>query len=148
MFNQAVLASSDAKGLKEHVGPLTLTDISSSPVPSSNVGLLGDAAAGDINEAVLSTGIPGFITAGTRLVEAFNDGPAHWNGTKVALINATPIIPEDWADDVSSTPTAAGSSTVGQLWLQDTRDWFGGPRQLGPRRHGQLPRWRTARSRR
>jgi prepilin-type N-terminal cleavage/methylation domain-containing protein/prepilin-type processing-associated H-X9-DG protein len=122
--NQAVLASTDAKGLKGAVGPLTLTDISSSPIPSSNVGLLGDAAAGDINEAVLSTDIPGFITAGTRLVESFNDGPAYWTGSKVSLLNDSPIIPEDWADDVLPTPTAAGSSSVGQLWLQDTRDWF------------------------
>ena len=138
--NNAILASGDpsgtddAKGLGGAAGPLTLTDVSTSPVPSSNIALLGDAAPGDIDEAVLGVGFNGGAAAGTRLVESFCDGPAYWDGSdKIVLIKSTNAIVSvadgtsscAWCDDVLPTPTNAGNAGAdGKLWLQDTRDWY------------------------
>jgi len=138
--NNAILASGnpgttdDAKGLGGATGPITLTDISTSPIPSSNIALLGDAAPGDIDEAVLGApGLPGGATAGTRLVESFNDGPAYWDGSKIILVKSTNAIVSvadgtsscAWCDDILPTPTNAGSAGADlKLWLQDTRDWY------------------------
>jgi prepilin-type N-terminal cleavage/methylation domain-containing protein len=140
-----------AKGLKGAVGPITLTLLSNASVPSSNISLLGCGAPGDINEAILTDTIPGFLNKGERLTEAMNDGPAWWDGNKVVLLEkAVPVIINKadgsscaWCDDTLPSPndtvtymnaaaqnTALGGSD-GRLWLQDTRDWYtvhGGPR--------------------
>jgi prepilin-type N-terminal cleavage/methylation domain-containing protein/prepilin-type processing-associated H-X9-DG protein len=137
--NNAVLTSGkpmgvdDAKGLGGTAGPLTLTDVSTSPVPSSNIGLLGDAAPGDINEAVLGYAVGG-QPAGARLVEAMNDGPSYWDGSdKIVLIKSTNAIISvadgtsacAWCDDVLPTPSNPGNDGAdNKLWLQDTRDWY------------------------
>jgi prepilin-type N-terminal cleavage/methylation domain-containing protein/prepilin-type processing-associated H-X9-DG protein len=138
-YNLATNASNDSvvagtgtslKELSGATGPLTLTDVSTSPVPSSNIPILGDAGPGDINEAVLAAAIPGFLPAGARLVESTNDGPGRWNATKVTLMPAGTVISNAagtscaFCDDVLPTPTSAGDGGVDTyLWLQDTRDW-------------------------
>jgi prepilin-type N-terminal cleavage/methylation domain-containing protein/prepilin-type processing-associated H-X9-DG protein len=144
---------SDAKGLGGAVGPLTTSGITTSRIPSSNIPLLGCAAPGDANEAVLSNTIPGFNTAGERLVESFNDGPAFWNGTKLvlikgnvsgagnnAVITAGPTSMALPAFDADVLPTSNNPAAIstgagnggnathggvdGLIWLQDCRDWF------------------------
>ena len=80
----------DTNGLKDFMntrGPMTIRQLDSGSVPSNNIPLLGDAAPGDVNEAVLSTTIGGELVAGHRLGEAFNDGPAFWKAStsRVAL---------------------------------------------------------------
>ncbi len=84
------------KGLGTTTGPLTAQVMDRSRVSSSNVGFIGCAGAGDIDEAVLTlslghgnTGrqvfgtqgavseVVEYIPAGSLLTEAFNDGPAY-----------------------------------------------------------------------
>lgn len=84
------------KGLRGSTGPLSANVMDRSRVSSSNVGMVGCAAPGDIDEAILQTAIahgPGvsrthfaaaggaddsitYINSGDLLTEAFNDGPA------------------------------------------------------------------------
>jgi prepilin-type processing-associated H-X9-DG protein len=137
----------DAKGLGGTVGPLTVAVVTASRIPSSNIPLLGCAGPGDASEAVLTTTIPGFNQAGERLVEAMNDGPGFWAGTKISLIKGTNAVvvpgttsssnPAFDGDDLPTSNNIAASSTGmgdggngthggpdGFLWLQDTRDWL------------------------
>ena len=104
------------KGLSTTQGPLTRRLVETSPIVSSNVPLLGDAAPGDINEAILALTLgfgptlvndpnaaadpwvnvaPGesktFISSGSLLCEAFNDGPATFD----ASTNRLRLIPQD-----------------------------------------------------
>jgi prepilin-type processing-associated H-X9-DG protein len=91
------------KGLSTTLGPLTRRGVEGSRISSSNIPLLGDAAPGDVDEAVLTANLikdpdivlndstylnaafpdglgdteyKQFLDAGERLVEAMNDGPA------------------------------------------------------------------------
>ena len=144
------------KGLSTTRGPLTQRLIESGPVVSSNIPLLGDAAPGDVDEAILSMSLgfgatllndPNaapdpfangqtearvFIQAGELLTEAFNDGPAFWD-TSGKLLNliaqdALLTFQADCETNGSCPPPTDGSGT----YLQDTRDWFavhGGGRQ-------------------
>ena len=112
------------KGIQGCLGPLTVRTLDRSGLSASVVPLLGCAAPGDISEAVLSHDIPGFIEAGARLGESFNDGPAMWDGNRIALMpvgtNVLDAIPSRLPDGQS--PGSPGSD--GNLWLQDTRDWY------------------------
>lgn len=141
VFNGATMS---AKGYSGAVGPLTMTQITNGAAPSSNIPLLGCAAAGDINEAILTHTIPGFVNKGERLVESFNDGPGYWDGSKLVLIEkagSTIITASDastcaWCDDILPSPNdtttyadATAQNTAlggldGKVWLQDTRDWY------------------------
>ena len=116
----------------------------SSPVVSSHIGLLGDAAPGDVDEAtlaqsllidpLLSDGSPdpfakganesqSYINTGELLTEAFNDGPAYWNGS-----NAVSLIAQDADLSKQAECEASGKcdtpSASSGTYLQDTRDWF------------------------
>ena len=117
-------------------GPLTQRAVSGADVPSNNIPLLADAAAGDEKEALLAATLSDELTAGSRLCEAFNDGPAYWNSTKITLVkglgNVTaanciptqyPTVGTDVAADPSPFLPAAPNATTG-LILQDTRDWY------------------------
>jgi len=134
------------KGLNSTLGPLKRRVLESGPVVTANVPLLGDAAPGDIDEAVLGQTIGfgpllpdgvtpdpfangksetrTFIEAGELLTEAFNDGPAFWDTTTgdVSLIpqgaNLTVQVNSEVAGSVPTPIT--GSNT----YLQDTRDWY------------------------
>ena len=130
----------DAKGLGGTTGPINIRLLTTSKIPSSNIPLLGCAGPGDINEAVLTDTIPGYGTAGERLVESFNDGPAWYNdsGDEIDLINGTiTVLPGSGSTALAAfrgdvLPTsqfpAPDNTTNGgedsRLWLQDTRDWF------------------------
>lgn len=84
----------DMKDLKNVTGPLTRRDLDNSDVPSSNIPMLGDAAPGDSDEALLvativdNTGVvvdPALVQ-GARLTETMNDGPARWLTDRIELI--------------------------------------------------------------
>ena len=108
--------------------------------------LLGDAAPGDIDEAILaqtlaygptlpvSGGLDPFangnteskthIEAGALLTEAFNDGPAYWDPTSRTLNliqQQAPLNTEIECESIGNClPPVTGSNT----YLQDTRDWY------------------------
>jgi len=134
------------KGLKMTTGPLTQRVLDNSPVASSVIPLLGDAAPGDPDEAILildlkrtpGTCPPGFAddgkeviyaAAGDRLCESFCDGPAQYDLTnpdtpKLYLMPKTgvPLEPQLKAE---ASPTGIGDPVKGSdYWLQDTRDFY------------------------
>ncbi len=141
------VATAAGTGCKEHKdsrGPLSQRTIGQSDVPGSSIPMLSDAAPGDSDEAILSVNLTDELPAGSRLCEAFNDGPAFWNSSagdgtgSVALIadgngdgqamlnyimdgrGGRPIAPKEGDVVVPS----AQDGTLGTLWLQDTRDFF------------------------
>ncbi|QDT29708.1 DUF1559 family PulG-like putative transporter [Gimesia panareensis] len=120
------VTSSGLKGFGGSLGPLTIRRLDSSRVASSAVAFLGCGAPGDVGEAVLSDSIPGFIDAGERLAESFNDGPGQWDTTAGAITlmpagtNVVSAIPSVLPD-----PNRTGTpGPDGILWLQDSRDWY------------------------
>lgn len=122
------LTSSDLKGIGGTLGPLTMRRLDTSRISSSAISFMGCGAPGDIGEAILTDTIPSFIEAGDRLAESFNDGPAYWNaGGSPAAVDLMPTgtnvigaIPVELPD-----PNRAGTpGPDGNLWLQDSRDWF------------------------
>ncbi|MFK7779150.1 MAG: DUF1559 domain-containing protein [Gimesia sp.] len=112
------------KGFGGTMGALTIRRLDSSRISSSAISFMGCGSPGDIGEAILSDSIPGFIEAGDRLAESFNDGPAFWNATAIDLMpagtNLVGAIPTELPDP-NRTGTAGPDGT---LWLQDTRDWY------------------------
>lgn len=145
------LAAGDGlKGVDSSVGPLRARTLETGPVPSSNIPILGDAAPGDIDEALLGMELgygsvlldgatpdpfaaqnPGkrsFIQQGEMLAEAFNDGPAYWNGTALSLIPKQGAAVHVQADaenrGVVGSPTGPSAAGGNGLYLQDTRDWY------------------------
>lgn len=137
----SVTAPSGVKGVAGSNGPLRMRLLSAGGISSSAIALLGDAAPGDADEAILTETIPGYNVIGDRLVESFNDGPAYSTGTKIQLIGSTDVILNAAGDvhawlfdelptennpagiDIGAKGGAAGSGD-GIIWLQDTRDWF------------------------
>ena len=131
---------SGLKGLSTTRGPLTRNVMDSSPIVSSAVAVIGDAAPGDVDEAiaVATIGYDGtdpfatdgdtriFIEQGELLSEAFNDGPAYFNGDtttpRINLISQDAILTNQVRVERERNIPApiAGSNT----YLQDTRDWF------------------------
>lgn len=130
---------SGLKGLSTTQGALRMSVLETGPVPSSNVGILGDAAPGDIDEAILAAtiGFDGtdpfangktdsriFIEGGDLLAEAFNDGPAYWDPTSqtINLIDQAANFSSEIDCEASGScpPPVTGSNT----YLQDTRDWY------------------------
>jgi prepilin-type N-terminal cleavage/methylation domain-containing protein len=147
VFNTATVVDGEAmscKGLGAAKGPLTMTDVTGSLVPASNIPVLGCAAPGDINEALLTQAVTGFLPAGSRLAETSNDGPAYWDGTKLVIldkttteivvtVNTSVAMPPAcaWCDDIIPSPNdpakptnAANGGGDTFLWLQDCRDWY------------------------
>ncbi len=121
-------------------GPLKERDVTKSFVPSNMIPLLGDGAPGDPKESILVAdltykGQP-FASAGERLCEAFNDGPATWNqaGGTLDTVNGqlkTEVGRASNLDDAATTSytgqifeEAFGGAEYGSSGLQDTRDWF------------------------
>jgi prepilin-type N-terminal cleavage/methylation domain-containing protein/prepilin-type processing-associated H-X9-DG protein len=134
------------KGLSTTLGPLKRRILETSPVVTSNVALLGDAAPGDIDEAIMthtiaysefladgstadpfangSTDSRTFIEAGELLSEAMNDGPAYWDtsSSTMNLIDQAADLTAQVDCEVSgSCPPATSANNT---YLQDTRDWY------------------------
>lgn len=134
------------KGLGGSLGPIKAAIVDKSRIPSSNIGIIGDAAPGDIDEAVLARTLAydgvsrnifakgdtqssrTFMEAGSLLTEAFNDGPAAFNpsGNKLSLIAAgSNLNPQLACERGEATTAGCGPFDVASgYFLQDTRDWF------------------------
>lgn len=138
------------KGIGGTTGPLSSATIDRSRVSSSNIGLIGCASPGDIDEAVLTltighdpTGVWGtalgidetvqYIAAGALLSEAFNDGPAYWDATSstINLIGDGESLENQLACERNEPTTSGCAAPTGDIaaggngiYLQDTRDWF------------------------
>ncbi|TWT92800.1 DUF1559 family PulG-like putative transporter [Stieleria varia] len=120
------------KGLGGTTGPLAASVLDKSRVSSSNVGLIGCAAPGDIDEAILGADLiispddhygtalndatsKELIKAGELLTEAFNDGPAYWDtGSKsINLIGGGVTLANQLSCERSQPTTAACASPQG-----------------------------------
>ena len=142
-----VAGSSGLKGLSTTTGPLTMRmlDSGSGRVTSAHIALLGDAAAGDVDEALLAqdlgygpqlldgspdpfangdTETKTFLSAGELLSEAFNDGPAYFDPSSNTLNlieqGADLTLQASCEIEGGCPPAVTGSGT----YLQDTRDWY------------------------
>jgi prepilin-type N-terminal cleavage/methylation domain-containing protein/prepilin-type processing-associated H-X9-DG protein len=149
------VATAAGRGSKEHKdsrGPLAQRTIGQSDVPGSSIPMLCDAAPGDSDEAILSVNLTDELPAGSRLCEAFNDGPAFWNSSagdgtgSVALVadgngDGLPMSAYimdgltrtvggmTWTAPVAPkegdlAPIVSQTGVAGTLFLQDTRDFF------------------------
>jgi prepilin-type N-terminal cleavage/methylation domain-containing protein/prepilin-type processing-associated H-X9-DG protein len=102
------------KGLGGTMGPLRQRQLENSGLSAQVVPWIGCGAPGDAVEAVLSNTIVDPVsgkvygTAGDRLAEAMNDGPARWQSDRIVLMPPG-----------TNVATAAANG-----WLQDTRDWY------------------------
>ncbi len=141
-------ATGGFKGLSGTTGPLREPTMSKSRLSSSNIGMIGCAAPGDIDEAILSQTIghgPGglwakgtddsveYIAAGSLLTEAFNDGPAYVDtassNKQINLIGnganlMTQIACERAQPTTASCAAPTGPGSGNNIYLQDTRDWY------------------------
>ena len=130
------------KGISTTLGGLTIKMLDQSPVHSSRIALPGDAAPGDVDEAIMAATIAigteanvdpwatvsgqnkVFIEAGELLSEAFNDGPAYWDSSS----NSLNLIDQDANFNLQvdcETGGDCGQATAGSgYYLQDTRDWY------------------------
>ncbi|HUG20477.1 MAG TPA: DUF1559 domain-containing protein [Planctomycetaceae bacterium] len=115
---------SGLKGFQGTGGPLTENFLDSTGLTSSVVPFMGCGAPGDISEAVLSNDIPGMVEAGERLAESFNDGPAYWDGTSIVLMPGGTNVKDAMPQKLPDTDVPGVAGTDGNLWLQDTRDWY------------------------
>jgi prepilin-type N-terminal cleavage/methylation domain-containing protein/prepilin-type processing-associated H-X9-DG protein len=137
--------SNPAGGFKEKsgtMGQLLLSTIDKGRVPSSAIGILGDAGPGDINEAITTVDVPtlshGIIPRGTITTEAANDGPAFFNTTtnRLVLLQASRSLNAQIGCEIGEVTTlncgaaasgdrvAATAPSTTEFYLQDTRDWF------------------------
>ena len=141
-LNGTVATIQGVNGFKDFLdttGPLTNRQIEGSDIPSNNIPLLGDAAPGDSNEAILSSTISGTdLVAGSRLGESFNDGPAYLASNRLDLVSADfealSVMATQWpaagsvenaTSSLARVPTSATALPAAQSFiLQDTRDWF------------------------
>ena len=130
------------KGNNGTTGPVKRSILETSPIESSRVLMIGDAAPGDIKDAPAVVDyqytdrdgtIVKFIQAGELLVESFNDGPSFVDGSgtaqKVRFATLT-------SGTTSAAPLAANTNVTSILQrdfdltartatiLQDTRDMF------------------------
>lgn len=117
------------KGLGGSLGPLTQTMLESGPVAADRVGILGDAGAGDIDEAILTASIESQkyqLLAGSPLTEAFNDGPANFNvsGSTVELLGGSiDLSAQIEAENGGANLAQAQAANPTNIYMQDTRDW-------------------------
>lgn len=139
-----VLSQGGQKGLAGSLGPIKAATLDKSRIPSNNIGIIGDAAPGDLDEAVLSQSLyydgtdrntfafgdaqssRTFMEAGQLLTEAFNDGPAYYDASSKSLnlINAGSSLNAQIECERGQPTTGACTSPTGATYLQDTRDWF------------------------
>jgi len=137
---QGTVKAAKCKDFQASQGPLKLSVLETSDVPSSNVALLADAAPGDAKEAILALGDPSGIPLspdlfnGARLGESFNDGPAYWDDStsKIILMDKGSLdgsvladyIPNGYPTEGEIVNEATYAGSVTELVLQDTRDFY------------------------
>jgi prepilin-type N-terminal cleavage/methylation domain-containing protein len=132
----------NAAGLKEIqncVGPLTRRYAETSDIALSNIPMLGDAAPGDLSEAILAASIRDTdnrlidpeLVAGVRLGETANDGPGNWVTDKFVLVkvNTIPVAHmlnksfPTIGQPIASTASKYYVGGATTLYMQDIRDW-------------------------
>lgn len=146
-LTEGTVKAKKCKDFQSSKGPLKLSMMETSDVPSSNVALLADAAPGDAKEAILLLGDPAGkplspdLFNGARLGESFNDGPSYWedSNNRIRLMDKGDLdgevlanyIPRGYPTEgetvVEGNYSAGGPSGVdaaGELILQDTRDFY------------------------
>jgi prepilin-type N-terminal cleavage/methylation domain-containing protein/prepilin-type processing-associated H-X9-DG protein len=148
MHTRHAVPETDFKQLAGTAGPIQLSVIDGSRIPASNIGIIGDAGPGDIDEAILAVNITDgdgaeLLPAGMLLTEAFNDGPAYVNSADslslakmdsgAATDTSLPIAAQMRCEKGEPTtnkcfdpqsglgPTGKGGNN---LYMQDTRDWY------------------------
>jgi len=106
------------KGVGGTQGGIRQSDLANSDVPASSIPLLGDAAPGDVNEALLAYPLGNTYTAGTRLCESFNDGPARFvddsTNPKIELIDDAAVSLGGFGVPLQDTIPDLGLPFVGQ----------------------------------
>ena len=135
------------KGKSSTTGTLTRRLLETSPVVTSLIPFLGDACAGDINEASLAidlkygptdlwgvasgnTDAKTFLIAGQLLVEAASDGPSYYDTSSktmnLILASGAPLKAEFQCEraGVCAPPIGSGGSNTSGTYLQDYRDFF------------------------
>ena len=140
------------KGVGGTVGPISARVLDTSRIPSSNIGFIGCAGPGDIDEAVLAQDlrhggdrdvfgpaneVVEFMRAGVVLTEAFNDGPAYYDAAAkaVRLIGPGALLTvnrncERGEATTNGCPLPIAATAISspgatqQMYMQDTRDWF------------------------
>ena len=147
-----VPAGEGLKGLGSSQGPLTRRMLEGGPRPTSIIPLLGDGSPGDINEATLidtieyspndpwatvagntaATQSKTFLVQGALLTEAFNDGPAYWDGstsTITLIASQGAILTDQIACEKPNggncaAPLGPGGAAGQRTYMQDTRDFY------------------------
>ena len=133
------------KGYSSTTGPLTRRLLETGPVVSSLIPLLGDACAGDINEASLTNDIKYgpldpwglvsadgaskvYLVAGQLLVETQSDGPAYFDGTSntinLILASGAELKTQFQCERGGNCPAPLGGNSGTKTYLQDYRDFF------------------------
>lgn len=139
-LTEGTVKGKKCKDFQSSKGPLKLSVLETSDVPSSNIALLADAAPGDAKEAILSLGDPSGVPLnpdlynGARLGESFNDGPAYWDDSNSRIrlmdkgeLDGSPLadyIPSGYPTEGEVVNEATYAGAVGELVLQDTRDFY------------------------
>jgi len=145
-------AQQGLKGRRETLGPLTDAFVGRSDIASTRIPLLGDAAPGDLDEALSPVDFgfgPGgyfaggsadsrfFTAAGSLLSESNCEGPAFYHRTNRRFqrigSNGSRLTAQWQCDKTESCQPPTGSSG-NEMYLQSTREWYaahgGGERQL------------------
>lgn len=129
------------KGRGSTLGPLRRSLLETGPIAQDVVAIIGDAAPGDIKDAVLALNIAydasdpwgtvsgdgqsrTFVEAGELLGEAFNDGPSYYDEStkRVRTIPANQRMTNQIDCETNGNcPAPLGTNGI---YMQDTRDWF------------------------
>ena len=134
-------AQQGLRGRRETIGPLTQSYLGRSDIPSSNIPLVGDAAPGDIDEAISpvtfgfdETGVFArdnerrtFAENGQILCESVSEGPMfyHRSQKKMKRIGSNGSrLRDQWECDLSNQSCEPPTGSSGnQLYLQSSLAW-------------------------
>ncbi|MFG0289214.1 MAG: DUF1559 domain-containing protein [Rhodopirellula sp. JB044] len=136
-------AQQGLRGKRETLGPLTAARLGASEIPSSIIALVGDAAPGDIDEAITPVrfGFDGadlfangdttsrvFTEAGTLLTESACEGPAfyHRSQKKIKRIGSyNSRLEVQWKCDLLRNCEPPTGSSKNHMYMQSTLAWMG-----------------------
>ena len=136
-------AQQGLKGRRETLGPLNERYLSRSDVPHSRIALLGDAAPGDIDEAITpvdfaydrddyfagtDTGRASFVTSGSLLTETLCEGPTFYHRSQRELkrigSNGSRLEVQ-WKCDFDESCEPPTGSSGNHMYMQSTLAWIG-----------------------
>ena len=134
-------AQQGLKGRRESIGPLSASFLASSERPSSTVAMLGDAAPGDIDEAITpvtfgydsqgpfatDAGSRTFVQAGELTAESVSDGPSYYHTSqrkikRIGSFNSRLETQWECDRDNDCLPPTGGSGN--RMYLQSTLSWL------------------------